>query len=145
MGKPTVEISADTRSRIERHIDDLASSDKATALPAERRLIRFGSKAVELLIEAANSVESQVRFRSVWALGKSRDERALPTILRLTKDLDGAVAYDAIMALGELGDMRAVPYLFELAAMPNDERSLVSASRTALARLGHPVDWDDEE
>jgi len=141
-----MEISADTRSRIERHIGNLGSSDTAIALAAERRLIRFGTKAVDLLIDAANNVDPQVRFRSVWALGKSRDERALPTILRLTHDVDEAVAYDAIMALGELGDMRAVPHLLELAAMPDDERSLVSASRTALWKLGQlPAEWDDEE
>src|SRR5205823_11170429 len=55
-----------------------------------------------------------VRFRAVWALGKTRDPRAYETILRLTDDPDERVRYDATLALGELGDMRAVEPLLPI-------------------------------
>lgn len=131
--------SADTLRRIQVHLSNLGSRDDATAQQAERRLIRFGAKAVEPLVAAANSEDPQVRFRVVWALGKSRDPDALPTIVRLTQDPDERVAHDAVLALGELADLRAVPRLEELAGQIEDERGLVSASRTALSRLGKPV------
>ena len=132
-------LSADTLRRIRRHIANLGNPDATISFSVEIRLIRFGPKAVPFLIEVTNSTDSQVRFRAVWALGKIRDPSALATIMHLTHDPIGHVAYDAIMALGELGDDRAIPYLQELAAGPDDERCLVSASRQALAKLGHPI------
>ncbi|MDQ2799016.1 MAG: HEAT repeat domain-containing protein, partial [Armatimonadota bacterium] len=71
----------------------------------------------------------------VWTLGKSRDSRALPTILRLTHDPDERVCYDAVLALGELGDTQAVPVLEEIARRPSDPAALDIAARSALNKL----------
>lgn len=131
--------SADTLRRIRGHISNLASPDDATALQAEYCLIRFGRKALELLVAAAAHEDPRVRFRAVWALGKSRDRRALPTILELTQDADARVAYDAVLALGELGDLGAVPRLAELSGQAEDDRGLVGASWSALRKLGRVI------
>jgi HEAT repeat protein len=128
-------VSADTRNRIKTHIANLGSPDQARALQAESRLIRFGSKAVPLLLEAAASPDPQVRFRVVWALGKSRDARALESIFRMTSDTDERVRYDAATALGEYGDTSAVPVLSRLAESAADS-DLGSAARAALRKLG---------
>lgn len=135
MPKINAPLSSDSRRRIAKHIDNLGSPDDKTAQQAERYLIRFGRKGVEPLIEVASSPDPQVRFRAVWALGKSRDSRALPTILHLTDDPDERVCYDAILALGELGDTRAVPVLGEIARRPSDPAALDSAARSALKKL----------
>ena len=138
-------ISADTARRIRGHTAALGDPDQAISFRAQQRLIRFGAKAVGQLIEAAASPDPQVRFRAVWALGKSRDPRAFETILRLTGDPDKAVAYDATLALGEMGDTRSVPRLQEMAARAEDERGLVGASRGALRKLGHPIPAEPDE
>jgi HEAT repeat protein len=138
----TSSTSADTRRRIQRHLANLQSPDQKVAAEAENRLIRFGEKAVEPLLATVDHEDPQVRFRAVWALGKIGDARALPAILRLTEDPDERVAYDAVLALGELGDPRAMPRLREIAAGPADERTLDSAARTALVKLGQPDDRD---
>lgn len=141
----TRKTSADTLQRIRGHINNLGSPDDATAQQAERRLIRFGPKALEQLVTATTSRDPQVRFRAVWALGKSRDARALPTILKLTEDPDRRVAYDAVLALGELGDLNAVQRLEELSVQVEDERGLVGASWAALRKLGHPIPGEPDD
>ena len=111
----TLKLSADTRHRIAGHIARLGDADSQIAHDAERRLIHFGAKAIEALLMAASDPNPQVRYRAVWALGKSRAERAFEVICALTEDADEAVRYDATRALGELGDRRAVPFLKSLA------------------------------
>ncbi|MDQ2730057.1 MAG: GNAT family N-acetyltransferase [Armatimonadota bacterium] len=145
-------LSADTRRRIHKHIINLGSPDKTVSEEAERRLIRFGPKAVEQVLGVAGSSDPQVRFRAVWILGKSRDERALPAILRLTDDPDGRVRYDAVMALGELGSPAAVPVLQQLKTRTGDPAEVSGAAHMALAKLGRsgmleyrPVHIDDYE
>ncbi len=120
----TLKLSADTRRRIAGHIDRLGDADSQTAHNAERHLIRFGTNAVDALLIAAADPNPQVRYRAVWALGKSRQGRAFEVICALTEDADEAVRYDATRALGELGDLRAVPFLESLArrVTPKDNR-----------------------
>ncbi len=150
-----LKLTADTRRRIAGHIGRLGDTDKQTAYHAERRLIRFGAKAVEALLIAAAAPDPQVRYRAVWALGKSCESRALDVICALTEDADEAVRYDATRALGELGDLRAVPFLESLArrATPKDARwdpalgalkKLADGEATdALRRLELTIDFDD--
>ncbi|MBV9852354.1 MAG: HEAT repeat domain-containing protein [Armatimonadetes bacterium] len=129
-------ISPDSARRIRKHIVDLASADKAISYRAERRLIRFGPKAVEALLEAAKNPGAQVRYRAVWALGKIRDPRAFETILAMTDDPQEEVAYDATLALGELGDPRAIPPLAERVRRAANEDVLAGASAAALMKFG---------
>ena len=89
--------------RIEQLIANLGCRDQRAALRAEGRLIKIGSVAVEALMVATFSEDAQVRFRSVWALGKIGDPRALTVIAALTEDRDARVAYDAATVLAELG------------------------------------------
>lgn len=132
-------MSPDTVKRIENHIVALGDPNPTKSYQAERRLIRFGSKAVPNLTEAAASPDPQVRFRAVWALGKIRDVYAYETILRLTQDADDAVAYDATLALAELGDVRALEPLRRMLKTMN------GAPEIALARLGDPNFQEAEE
>jgi HEAT repeat protein len=127
-------LSRDTIRRIETHIAALGEYDQDKAYQAERRLIRFSSKAIGRLIEVAGSSDPQVRFRAVWVLGKSRDARAFETILRLTEDADASVAYDATLALAERGNLHALEPLRRLVG-----KTAMGAPETALLRLGYRV------
>ena len=132
----SLEMSADTRRRIAGHIANLGSPDDEIALAAERHLIRFGIKAVDALLEATSDPRSQVRYRAVWALGKSKENRALPVICALTEDQDEAVRYDATLALGELGDPRAAPFLEKLVQRVTEEDCRSGPALSALMKLG---------
>ena len=128
-------LSADSRRRITEHIANLGNPNPVAAHKSELCLSHFGPKAVDLLIIAASSSDPQVRFRVVWALGKSRDNRALPTLLALTDDPDERVRYDAVLALGELGDVQAIASLEEIARRSSDPAALDSAALCALTKL----------
>lgn len=135
-------ITADTRRRIVRHIETLSSSNDKTAQNAERRLIRFGTKAVEAFLVATSSPDPQVRYRAVWALGKIGDRRAFAAICALTEDADEAVRYDATLALGELADPRAAGFLEELIRRITSEDNRLDPALSALRKLGEgDIDW----
>ena len=137
---PTDEISADSRRRIARHIDDLGSDVETLAINAERHLIRYGARAVDALMQAAlDSPNPQVRFRAVFALGKIGDSRALDCLMRCAQDSDPRVAHDAVVALGDLADPRAVTPLLELIDAVQEEENEDAVLRTASSRepLGH--------
>jgi len=125
-------ISTDSWRRIAGHIERLADLDQKVSFRAERRLIRFGSKAVPQLLAAADSPDPQMRFRVAWALGHTRDPRALETLLRLTDDPDEGVRYDATVALGVLGDERAIGPLIRMWMMNDASRP----AAMALSQLG---------
>ena len=131
----SLKLSADTRRRIAGYIAYLGDADSRVAYNAERRLIRFGAKAVEALLIAATDPDPQVRFRAVWALGKSQASRAFEVICALTEDADEAVRYDATRALGELGDLRAVPFLESLARQVTPKDCRWDPAIGALKRL----------
>ena|SRR5579883_2898429 len=129
-------MTADTRRRIEAHIANLGDEDQNIALSAQRRLIRFGTKAVDALTKACESANPQVRYRAVWALGKIGDNCAYGTILRLTNDPAGEVSYDAFMALGVLGDERAIVPLADKVRHAAIEDVNASAAAMALSKFG---------
>jgi len=126
-------LTADTRRRIELSILSLGSENQEIWSGARRRLIRFGSKALDALIAACDSPDPQVRFRAVMALGDIGDGRALETIIRLTADSDDHVSYDAYVALGELGDERAIPILAKRVRAARPHRDDVNSSAAAMA------------
>ncbi len=131
----SIALSKDTRRRIQKHLAHLGSTDEAIAQKAERRLIWFGRKAVEQVLPATFSPDPKVRFRAVWVLGKSQDERTLPAILRLTDDPDKRVRYDAVLALGESGHPQAVSALQAIRQRTSDPAQVASAAESALAKL----------
>ncbi len=77
------------------------------------KLIEMGESAVESLIEALENEEnSQVRFKSAWALGEIHDSRALDVLVRaLLEDEDETVREWSAAALESIGDPRAVSEL----------------------------------
>jgi len=129
-------MTEDVDKRIQQHIDKLGSPDSTAALRSEGYLIRYGSKAVGLLIDATASNNPNIRCRAVWTLGKIRDGEAYSHIIKLIGDPEDVVRYDAVVALGELGDPHAVEPLITIMQDPQTSGELASAAAMALAKFG---------
>jgi HEAT repeat protein len=87
-------------------------ADDNVALAAVEALGRIGGReALEPLLALAESRNFFRTFPTIDILGRSRDSRALPTLLKLTAD--PLYATEAARALGRLGDMSAVPALLD--------------------------------
>lgn len=123
----------DEKRRIRRHIENLGSGDDTVSSRAERTLIRsYGARALEELIEACTHPNPVVRFRTVWILGHTGDDRAYDAILRLTDDADERVRYDATLALGVLANGHALAPLTRFCLEHDPSRP----GADALARMG---------
>lgn len=81
-------------------------------------------------------------LRSIRALGRLRERRAIPSLSRALADFDGTYMYDSVgsaaaRALGEIGAAAAIPALLEVVreVLPSSNLVLESAAE-ALARIG---------
>lgn len=83
---------------------------------AAEALARFGSKAVDVLIEALKHPEAGIRENAVRALGKIQDSRVAPLLMEMLLDPERIVQKQAMQSLGELRDSRALPALQEIAS-----------------------------
>ncbi len=83
---------------------------------AAEALTKFGTKAVDILIEALNHPEAAVRDHAVTALGKIQDVRVAPVLIEMLRDPDRTVQKNAMLSLANLRDERATAALREIAA-----------------------------
>lgn len=96
---------------------------------AAESLSLFGSKAVDILIEALGHPEAMVRGHAVSALGKIQDIRVAPALIKVLSDPDRQVQKQAIQSLGNLNDERVVPALKEVAANRADREMAALAKQ----------------
>ncbi len=109
-----------------RHVDD------NVALSAIEALARIGgSQALESLLAIADGQNFFRTFPTIDLLGRSRDARALPTLLQLAAD--PLYATEAVRALGRLADPAAIPALLEQLSRAGG--SLVCAIALALVAM----------
>ncbi len=110
----------------------LSHEDDNVALGAVEALGRIGGRAaLDSLLVLAESGNFFRTFPTIDVLGRSRDSRVLPTLLRLVADpLYGA---EAARALGRVGDPSAVPTLLE--HLSRGGESLVRAIAAALLAI----------
>lgn len=80
--------------------------------------------------------DPEVSAGAAWALGEVGDPRAGAALMELLDDSDLNVRVAAARALGGVGDVSAVPLLQELATDPATDRWLWSVARESLATLG---------
>lgn len=80
------------------------------------------------------AVETDVNIvsSSIASLGKYRDERALPTLLKALEREDLWIKFHVIEALGEIGDRRALPSILTL----YKEKSLRKPVLEAVGKIG---------
>jgi len=93
---------------------------------------------------ASRHGEPLVRRIAAVAMGRIRDNRALPLLLELLRDPDSTVARDAAFALGLLRDAGALPTLRELMVTtpPDQQHELHAEAMRAALRTGGPAAAD---
>jgi HEAT repeat protein len=95
---------------------------------AAEALVKFGAKAVDVLIESLNHPEAAIREHAVVALGKIHEARIVPVLIEMLRDPERTVKLQAMQALGNLRDQRAIPALQEIVS------SRVDRELSALAK-----------
>ncbi len=109
-----------------------AHADDNVALSAIEALARIGgSEAIDSLLIIAESRNFFRTFPTLDLLGRSRDSRALPTLLKLAAD--PLYAAEAVRALGRLAEPAAIPALLDQLGRAGG--SLVCAIALALVAL----------
>ena len=93
-------------------------------------------RAVEPLVEAAQTGDVELRKAALLALGHLGDQRAVPEIQALATSQSGHVRYAALAALAYLADESATPTLVELTR--DSDASTRQLAVRALAWTGAP-------
>jgi HEAT repeat protein len=107
-------------------------ADDNVALAAVEGLGRIGGgDALESLLILAESRNFFRTFPAIDSLGRARDSRALPTLLKLSAD--SLYATEAVRALGRLGEPAAVPALLD--QLSRASGSLVGAIALSLVAI----------
>jgi HEAT repeat protein len=110
-----------------------ARADAARALGVLR-----GAAAVDALVDAVHSKDSDVIYEALIALQKIRDESAGPQVEFRLRDLDSKVQIAAIETVGLLRDQSAVPTLTDVLNRARDSK-VRRAALTAIAMLPAPA------
>lgn len=102
-----------------------------------------GDEAVRALIRTVenNQEDLIVRGRAALMLGKLKDNRAVPTLIRALDAPGFQTPMNAAEALGRIGDTRAIDALVDFADASRDKTRVVALE--ALKQLGH--EFSDEE
>lgn len=93
-------------------------------------LAKFGTPAVDVLIEALSHPEMWIRIHSVIALGKIKDPRVALVLLETLNDPEREVKKQAIAVLGELKDSRTLTALQEIASNRADRELSMLAKQS---------------
>ena len=99
-----------------------------------------GDQAVRTLISIVDNSQEDliVRGRAALMLGKLKDDRAVPHLIRALEAPGFLTPYHAAQALGKIGDRRAVNALLDFADSSRDKTR--DAAVLALRQLGHDSD-----
>lgn len=99
-----------------------------------------GDQAVRTLINIVDNSQEDliVRGRAALMLGKLRDDRAVPHLIRALDAPGFLTPYHAAQALGKIGDPRAVDALLDLADTSRDKTR--DAAMQALRDIGYESD-----
>lgn len=89
-------------------------SDLRLSITVSTILVSLGEIAVQPLIEALKSTDSDTRGGAAYTLGKIKDKRAItPLISLLLNDKDVSIRCQAAESLGEIGEAEALMALQE--------------------------------
>jgi len=97
-------------------------------------LAKFGTPAVDVLIEALSHPEMWIRIHAVLALSKIKDGRIAPVLLQMLNDPEREVKKQVIQSLGELKDPRTFPALQEIASNRAD-RELHTLAKEVISKM----------
>ena len=99
-----------------------------------------GDQAVRTLISIVDNSQEDliVRGRAALMLGKLKDDRAVPHLIRALEAPGFLTPYNAAQALGKIGDRRAVDALLDFADSSRDKTR--DAAVLALRQLGYETE-----
>ena len=108
-------------------------------LEVRRRAIEavacFNTPQIKQMIhDAHQSGNSELKQSAIYGMGRTSDNRWLPTVLEGLEDEDSAIRYEAAIACGQLGEEPAVPHL--IALIEDDELQVQLSVIQALGAIG---------
>lgn len=127
--------------RVKAILGELRDVNKARRRSAVMKLGMIGGEqALRALMRLVENQQEDliVRGRAALMLGKLKDERAVPHLIRALDAPGFLTPYHAAQALGKIGDPRAITALQNLAAGSRDKTR--SAAVEALRQLGYESD-----
>jgi HEAT repeat protein len=98
-------------------------------------LVQHGPTVTELLVEQLQADDPETRAAAVTALGRIRDKRATPHLIRIL-DTDPDLTIPVIAALASIGDLAAMDSLFSILGTP--DAAVRRAAVSALNALSAP-------
>jgi HEAT repeat protein len=93
-----------------------------------------GPGVEELIRDAYESGEAELKQSSIYAMGRSSNPAWLPTVLREMDDRSPPIRYEAANAAGLLGDETVAPHLISL--LRDDDMSVQLAAISSLGSVG---------
>lgn len=98
----------------------------------------FDSPAItEMIREAYNSGDTDLKQSSILAMGQASNVRWLPIVISELDDESAAIRYEAATACGLLGEESSAPHLIML--IEDDDREVQQAAVRALGSIGGPL------
>ncbi len=128
-------------SEVQAILSELRDVNKARRRTAVMKLgMVGGDQALRELIGIVDNRQEDliVRGRAALMLGKIKDDRAVPPLIRALDAPGFLTPYNAAQALGKIGDPRAIDALLSFVGSSNDKTR--AAAVEALRQLGYEVE-----
>ena len=108
--------------------------EKSEYLELLRETTPKTAKEIQLLIDLLDDEDVENKCVAMEVLGKIREKKAVPKIIKNLKHKDNKVKAIAAMMLGEIGDERAIEPLLE-----NPDLMILEFGQSPLAKIGAPA------
>ena len=134
-------VDPELNRKVQAILSELRDVNKARRRRAVMKLGMVGGDQAlrELIGIVDNSQEDLiVRGRAALMLGKIKDDRAVPPLIRALDAPGFVTPYNAAQALGKIGDPRAIDALLSFVGSSNDKTR--AAAVEALRQLGYEVE-----
>lgn len=115
----------------------LHNPDPNVRVVAIESIVKFSDEAIDSLIAALADPDYTVRHAAAEALGRLRNERAVPALTGLLADPDESVRAAAAGSLGAIGDLQALAPIVRL--LSDNYEQVRCAAVEGLAGLGTPA------
>ena len=117
-------------------IESLADEDELVRVQASESLEVIGEPAVEILINALDNPDKNIRRYSARVLGEIGDERAIRPLIQNLRDDNKWVRRETSGALSKMGDPATAP-LIEL--LEDSDWKVRGGAAWALGRIANPM------
>ena len=91
----------------------------------------------DIVQEAYESDDMQVKASALHAMGRTCDPKWLPVLIDETSSSQAELRYEAVTALGEIGDDKGITHLLPM--IDDEDAEVQAAAIAALGKIGGPV------